>query len=101
MCGDQAVARMFGDFSNSPRRAARMADQPQEPFRWPHGGWVLATGYRMTPTVLGSRAYKLEVIHMASRPTRNITIWIIVALVVAAVVIGIVVTAGDGGGNPY
>ena len=38
---------------------------------------------------------------MASRTTRNITIWIIVALVVAAVVIGIVVTAGDGGGSPY
>jgi hypothetical protein len=55
----------------------------------------------MTPTVLGSRASKLEVIHMASRTTRNITIWIIVALVVAAVVIGIVVTAGDGGGSPY
>jgi hypothetical protein len=55
----------------------------------------------MTPSVLGSRAYRLEVIHMASRTARKITIWIIVALVVAAVVIGIVVTAGDGGGNPY
>ncbi len=55
----------------------------------------------MTPTVLGSRASKLEVIHMASRTARNITIWIIVAVVVAAVVIGIVVTARDGGGSPY
>jgi hypothetical protein len=51
----------------------------------------------MTPTVLGSRASKLEVIHMASRTARKATIWIIVALVIAGVVIGIVVTAGDGG----
>ena len=53
--------------------------------------------YRMTPAVPGNRAYKLEVIHMASRTARKATIWIIVALVIAGVVIGIVVTAGDGG----
>jgi hypothetical protein len=51
----------------------------------------------MTPAVPGNRAYKLEVIHMASRTARKATIWIIVALVIAGVVIGIVVTAGDGG----
>jgi hypothetical protein len=34
---------------------------------------------------------------MASRTARKATIWIIVALVIAGVVIGIVVTAGDGG----
>ena len=55
----------------------------------------------MTAAALGSRAHKLEVIHMASPTARKIAIWIIVALVVAGVVIGIVVTAGDGGGNPY
>jgi hypothetical protein len=66
-----------------------------------HCGGSWPPEYRTTPTVPGSRAYKLEVIHMASRTARKITIWIIVALVVAAVVIGIVVTAGDGGGNPY
>lgn len=41
----QAVARMFGDFSNSPRRAARMAD----PRSSPGGGRTAAgPGYRNT-----------------------------------------------------
>jgi len=38
---------------------------------------------------------------MASGTARKIAIWIMVGIVVAAIVIGIVVTAGDGGGNPY